>query len=118
MNILLSIKLLELKRNRQKSSPECPRGHDGHGGVRGSDAVNFLSVALLVESHNPQDGRQDHSRAMDPSHGFMKADWTAGFGSGDSGRADRIVGGNEIQISRHPSESRMQIARGCARIFA
>src|ERR1035441_10584404 len=55
---------------------------------------------------------------MYPSHGLVKTDRTAGFGSWYLGRADCIVSGNGIQISRHPTESRMQIAGGCARVLA
>ena len=86
--------------------------------MRGGDAVNLFPLALFIESHNSQDGSQDHSGAMYPSHGFMKTDRTASFGSRYPGRADRIVSGHEIQISRHPAESRMQIAGGCARVLA
>src|ERR1700683_338559 len=79
--------------------------------------MNLFSIALLVESHNPQDRSQNHPGSMDPSHGFVESDRTASFGSRHSGGADCIVCSNEIQVSRHSSESCVQIARGCARTF-
>jgi hypothetical protein len=73
--------------------------------------VNLFSFVLLIESDNSQDGGQDHSGAMDPSHSFVKPDRTASFGSRHPGRTDTIVSGNEIQVPRQPSKSGMQIAR-------
>src|ERR1700692_4047189 len=81
-------------------------------------AVNFFAVVLLIESHNPQNGRQDHSGAMDPSHGLVETDRTASLGSRHSGRTNGVVSGHEIQISRQSAESRVQITRGCTRVLA
>src|SRR5580658_6329111 len=109
---------LELNRNRQKGGPKCPGSHNGYWRVCGSDAMNLLALILLIESHNPQDWRQNHPWAMDPSHSLVEPDRPASFGSWHSGRADCIVSSNEIQISRQPAESRVQVARRCAGALA
>src|ERR1017187_4500156 len=86
--------------------------------MRGGDPMNFFPFVLFVEGHNSKDGRQDHSRAMYPSHGFVKTDRATGFGSRHPRSANRIVCGDEIQVSCHSAESRMQIARGSTRVLA
>jgi len=80
--------------------------------------MNFLALILLIESHNPQDWRQNHSWAMDPSHSLVEPDRAASLGSGDPGRADCVISRNEIQISRQPAESRVEVARGCTGVLA
>ena len=69
--------------------------------------MNLFSLVLLIESDNSQDGGQNHSGAMDPSHSLVKPDRTASFSSRHPGRTDGIVSGNEIQVPRQPAESGM-----------
>ena len=72
---------LELQRNRQKSSAKRPGRNDRHRVMRLSDPMDFFPFVFLIESHNSEDGRRDHARAMDPSHYLVKTDRTASFGS-------------------------------------
>ena len=73
--------------------------------------MNFFAFVLLIESHNAQDGRSDHARAVYPSHRLVKFYRTALFGSGDSGSADGIISGDAIQIAGQRTQSNVQIAR-------
>ena len=80
--------------------------------------MNFFAVTFFIEGHNSQDWCEDHSRAMNPSHGLVEADRPAGFSSRHPRRADCIVSGNKVQISRHAAKSRMQVAGGCTRVLS
>ena len=80
--------------------------------------MNLFALVFFIESHNAQDRRQYHSRAVDPSHGLVKFYRTALFGSGDPGRTDCIVRCDAIQISRQPTQGGMQVAGGRAGVLA
>src|ERR1039458_9838760 len=80
--------------------------------------MNFFAVTFFIEGHNSQDWCEDHSRAMNPSHGLVEADRPTGFSSRHPRSADCIVSGNKVQISRHAAKSRMQVAGGCARVLS
>ena len=79
-------------------------------------SVYFFAVILLAEGQGAKDGRGDHAGAMNPSHGLVKPDGTALFGSLDSGRADRVIGRDAIKVARDRAQGDVQIAR--SRAFA
>src|SRR5579859_3910398 len=72
--------------------------------------MKSFSFACLIESERAQNGCKDHPRTMDPCESFMQANRTTSFCSRDSGGANSIVSGNEIQISRHRAQGNMRVA--------
>ena len=51
---------------------------------------------------------------MNPSHRLVKLDRTAGFGSGNSGGANGVIGGDAVKVARQRAQSHVQIAGGGA----
>ena len=80
--------------------------------------MNLFAFVLLIERHNSQDGRGDHARAVYPGHCFVKFYRTALFGSGNSGSANGVIGGDSVQVAGERTQSNVQIANSCAFTFA
>jgi hypothetical protein len=108
----------KLQRYRQQRRPKRPCRHDGHGPMSFGDAVNSLPVVLLRVRQRSQDRCEDHPRAMDPRHGFMKANRPAGSCSRHARRADRKVCGCKVQVRRSGTQNHVHCSVRIARVPA
>ena len=63
------------------------------------DAVNLFAFAFLIESDGSENGRQDHSRSMNPGQGLMKADLTVSLRSRNPGGENGEIGAREVQVA-------------------
>ena len=79
---------------------------------------DLFSVTLLVVSERAQNRRENHARAVNPGHGFMEANGTTGLGFRNAGRADRIVGGDEVEIAGHGAQDQVRRAIAIAGVLA
>src|SRR5579864_3138103 len=59
--------------------------------------MNLFSLAFLIEGDRTQNRRQNHPWAVNPGQSLVHADGPASFGTGNFGRANRVIGADEIQ---------------------
>lgn len=110
--------VLRISSIRQKRSPKSPGGHDGDRPVCGGQTVDVLALVFLFVGKCPQNRRQDHARAMNPSKSFVDADGSAGVSALHAGRANRKVSRGEVQVTRNRSQDEVDRAIGVAGFLA
>jgi hypothetical protein len=72
--------------------------------------MNLFSLAFLIEGDRTQNRRQNHPWAVNPGQSLVHADGAASFATGNFGRANRVIGADEIQVARDRSEGEMRPA--------